>query len=135
MTDLHPFLIFHYQNYANNKGFMTFENIFEFYKDFEIFPDIIPLWKIKEIFECLSEKYSSEEFIKTNLNKTKCKINNKNNFEIANDINETNTFTIDGRINFQKTKIINYNLFLQSLAISAMFFKFNEKFSNIDKVS
>jgi len=37
-------------------------------------------------------------------------------------------------INVQIKQCLNYALFLESLFISAMTFKFNEKFSDVDKV-
>jgi len=36
--------------------------------------------------------------------------------------------------NKMKNNFINYPLFLESLAITAMSFKFNERFTDIDKV-
>lgn len=36
---------------------------------------------------------------------------------------------------FPKKDLINYHLFLESLAIAALKFKFNEKFSDLDKVN
>jgi hypothetical protein len=38
-----------------NHGFISFEQFFEFYKDFSIFPDIINLIQLKDIFFTLSE--------------------------------------------------------------------------------
>lgn len=48
--------------------------MFEFYKDFSIFPDIITLIQIKTIFNSLSEYFANETINETN-NKTKS-INN-----------------------------------------------------------
>lgn len=59
------------------------------------------------------------------------------NYSVA-DVSESKSFFTDSenpakkRIN--KRNYINYPLFLESLAITAMTFKFNDKFSEIDKV-
>jgi len=58
--ELYNYLIFHYQNYSDNNCFMSFEQLFEFYKDFSIFPDIITLVQIKTIFNSLSEYFNNE---------------------------------------------------------------------------
>jgi len=39
---------------------MSFEQLFDFYKDFAIFPDIITLIQIKTIFNSLSEYFNNE---------------------------------------------------------------------------
>jgi len=39
---------------------MSFEQMFDFYKDFSIFPDIITLIQIKTIFNSLSEYFNNE---------------------------------------------------------------------------
>jgi len=48
---------------------MQFENLINFYKDFEIFPDIVSLSQIKNIFNFLSEMFVPEN--NTTMNKTK----------------------------------------------------------------
>ena len=50
--------------------------------------------------------------------------------------NESKSNMIDGKnsVNIQNKKCLNYALFLESLAISAMTFKSNENFSDIEKV-
>jgi hypothetical protein len=49
--------------------------MFELYKDFSIFPDIITLIQIKTIFNSLSDYFNSEEN-KEATNKTKCIFSN-----------------------------------------------------------
>jgi len=68
--ELYNYLIFHYQNYSDKTGYMCFEQMFEFYKDFSIFPDIITLIQIKTIFNSLSEYFADEANNEAN-NKTK----------------------------------------------------------------
>ena len=64
--------MFHYQNYSDKRGNMEFDRLINFYKDFEIFPDIISLTQIKNIFNYLSEMFVEEE---KNMNKTKSNFN------------------------------------------------------------
>jgi hypothetical protein len=52
---------------------MSFEQLFDFYKDFGLFPDIITLVHIKTIFNSLSEYFNKETMneankLKRNLN-------------------------------------------------------------------
>ena len=57
---------------------MTFDNLINFYKDFEIFPDIISLPQIKLIFNLLSEMFLQENMNNNNnINKSKCNFYNK----------------------------------------------------------
>ena len=54
------------------------------------------------------------------------------------DMSQSRSFYTDTESKTKRTLLkrnfINYPLFLESLAITAMTFKFNEKFSDIDKV-
>ncbi len=51
------------------------------------------------------------------------------------DINDNKSFMNESKIgNLQNKQLLNYALFLESLFISAITFKFNEKFNDIDKV-
>ena len=103
-----------YTGYSNPQLLMTFEQFFDFYKDFSIFPDIINLIQIKKIFSTLSEVYSHREI-----------------HEVA----ESGSFILIDNLNVKQVNhdYINFNLFLQSLVIAAMYFKFNENFKDIDK--
>lgn len=111
---------------------MSFDNLINFYKDFEIFPDIISLTQIKFVFSYLSEMFVQEN---SNNNKTKSNFN-INLVTSYYDINESKSFVNDFKNSSaqQQKECLNYSLFLESLFISAMTFKFNEKFSSIDKV-
>ena len=44
----------------NTNGLICFEQFFEFYKDFSIFPDIVNMNQIKNIFFMLSETLIKE---------------------------------------------------------------------------
>jgi len=124
---------------------MTFDNLINFYKDFEIFPDIISLTQIKFIFNFLSEMFVQENLNNNNINKSKCNFLRKIKFilfyHIYNlvtsyyDINDNKSFMNESKTTIMQHKqFLNYALFLESLFISAVTFKFNEKFTDIDKV-
>ena len=49
---------------------MSFEQLFDFYKDFALFPDIITLVQIKTIFNSLSDHFYNESNINLNKNKS-----------------------------------------------------------------
>jgi hypothetical protein len=55
LDELHDIILPYYSCYMENHGFLSFEQFFEFYKDFSIFPDIINLIQLKNIFFTLSE--------------------------------------------------------------------------------
>ena len=59
IQSLHDVMLPLYQNYCDNAGYMNFEMIFNFYKDFEIFPEIVNLIQLKNIFFVLSESMCS----------------------------------------------------------------------------
>lgn len=115
--------------------------MFEFYKDFSIFPDIITLIQIKTIFNSLSEYFNNVEN-KEATNKTKCIFSFlKFSFLVSQsmiDVTQNKSYFTDIETKIKKKNLkknfINYPLFLESLAITAMSFKFNERFTDIDKV-
>lgn len=47
---LHKSILVYYRYYANSKGLISFEKFQRFYKDFDIFPDLLPKSKITNIF-------------------------------------------------------------------------------------
>lgn len=105
-----------YTHYSNSRSLMSFDQFFDFYKDFSLFPDIVNLITLKKIFFTLAEVLGNLENDETSMSKSFISFEKDN----------LNT----GKANYN---FINFNLFLQSLAISAMFFKFNENFRDIDK--
>jgi len=54
---LHKSILVYYRYYANGKGLISFEKFQRFYKDFEIFPDLLPKSKMINIFQTLSKLY------------------------------------------------------------------------------
>jgi hypothetical protein len=57
---LHDVMLPMFQNYCDNSGYMSFEQMFTFYKDFNIFPEIINLIQLKNIFFVLSESLAND---------------------------------------------------------------------------
>ena len=61
---LHDPLLSLYQNYCDSDGLINFENMFEFYKNFDIFPSIVNLIELKSIFFTLSESINLNYYSK-----------------------------------------------------------------------
>jgi hypothetical protein len=101
---------------------MTFDQFFDFFKDFSLFPDIVNLINVKNIFSTLADIYSSQH-------NTFCKSHDESDLRSLNsDINHLST-------NKPKRKVcINFPLFMESLAVTAMHFKFDQQFRDIDKL-
>ena len=115
---------------------MNFDHFFEFYKDFSLFPDIINLVQLKNIFFSLTENFSCDSNLKEKT--IKCIFLY---LIIADNLNASNDLDLfeenEKVLNYKKSKkseFINYQNFLDSLAMTSLFFKFQEKFSLIDKV-
>ncbi len=53
-----------YKFYSNKNNLMSFDQIFDFFKDFSLFPDLINLVQLRSIFHSLSEIYSNEIYRK-----------------------------------------------------------------------
>lgn len=98
---------------------MSFDQFYEFYKNFSLFPDIVNLVQLKRIFTTLAEAYLLQK-----LNE-----NQEQNVDMK--------FTMDNTNHpkkFNNKVCINFNFFLQSLAMTAMFFKFDNRFRDLDKI-
>lgn len=118
---LHEIVKPHYDLYSEKDGYMNFEQLFEFYKDFDIFPDIVNLIQIKSIFNILSESLSVAV--------------QKEIDPESRDFNSASSFmTSDRKYHLLKNEWIDYSLFLESLAISSMFFDFDRDFTSVDKL-
>lgn len=101
---------------------MTFDQFFDFFKDFSLFPDIVNLIQVKNVFFTLAEIYSCQHVTSRNPH------DESELLSLNSDINHLNT-------NKQNQKVcINFPLFLESLAVTAMHFKFDDKFRDIDKL-
>jgi hypothetical protein len=114
-------LIF-YENYSDNQYIMSFENFLDFYKDFSLFPDIVNLTQLKKIFSTLSEIYSSQV---------------KQNRQVKIDLSEMKSISshdMEHGKKLIKIEAINFNLFMDSLAMTAMNFKFSDQFKDVDKL-
>jgi len=67
IKDIHPMIYPHYENYCNTNGLLNFELLFKyirffisFYKDFQIFPEMVNLMQIKNLFFTLSDTYGRQ---------------------------------------------------------------------------
>jgi hypothetical protein len=58
---VHKAIMVFYRYYANSQGFLSFEKLVKFAKDFGLFPDIVPKTKLMKIFNTLSAIHSSQE--------------------------------------------------------------------------
>lgn len=101
---------------------MSFENFYEFYKDFSLFPDIVNLFQLKKIFSVLSDIFMNENKIKTeNIDLSI----NKSAYSRMHNLPESSKKIIES---------INFALFMDSLAITAMYFRFDKEFKDLDKL-
>ena len=108
---------------------MDFDQFFCFYKDFGLFPDIVNMLQLKNIFFSLADLLRSHYFDKTEeekvLKESQLGTENTRNDNFENKIKEM----------LKKNEFLNFDLFLDSLAISSTFMKFNEQFDDIEKVT
>ena len=93
-----------YRLYSDNSGNMKFYQLFDFYKNFDIFPELISLPQMKMIFFTLCESSS------------------------------TNSESNNTKSSQRKTEQIDFSLFLESLGITSMFFNFKDIVSDIDRL-
>ena len=98
---------YYYFYYEKKTNSIYFPKLFEFYKDFGLFPDLINLIQLKEIFNYLSMKKK-----------------NKNN-SIKNNLNN---------LNLLETNYLSFSEFIYSLGITALIYDFNENFNNLNKL-
>ena len=101
-----PVILPHYSIYCDKNNNMRFCNFFEFYKNYCLFPDLVSLVQLKNIFFTLSET---------------------NNGLIS---KGTDNYTISGTINTQRSTgregsnqnndTISFSLFVESLAITSI---------------
>ena len=57
LKDIHPIIHPHFENFAEPTALMNFNGFLEFYKSFALFPDMISLVKLKNLFFTLSDLY------------------------------------------------------------------------------
>ena len=113
LKELSPVMYPIYQEFADSNNKMKFSNFLNFFTKFELFPELITLNKIKIIFFTLNE--SSRVL---NLNKANNNLNSN--------------------IEYRNTQIqverIDYNHFLEALAITAMIFNYKNIVNDIDRL-
>ena len=112
MKQLSPVMYPIYHQYADVNDKMKFSNFLEFFTKFELFPELITLTQIKIIFFSLN---GSSKIL--NLNTT----NNPS-------VNAENKNT---QIQVER---LDYNKFLESLAITAMIFNYKDIVNDIDRL-
>lgn len=99
----------YYNCYSDDYHEIDFNQLYEFYKDFDIFPEMISLVLLKNIYYVFSE-------------------NNKRSN------NEKHNFDNEGRyVEYAQAKM-SFTNFLDSLAVSAMVFEFDRQFDPIKKI-
>jgi len=119
LSEFDPVIIVFYENYCDTKSLMSFDQFYEFYKNFSLFPDIVNLVQLKKIFTTLAEAYLLQK-----LNEGQ-----EQNVDMKYTMDNTNHPK-----KFNNKICINFNFFLQSLAMTAMFFKFDNRFRDLDKI-
>jgi len=132
LRDIHPLIFPHYENYSNPKGLMNFDTYFNFYKDYSIFPEMTNLILLKNIYFTLTDIYSRQ------LNNVGGQINySRSVFESITKQNVTasdNPQNIANRRAINKNEYINYDLFLDSLALTANLMKNSAEYKTSDKM-
>ena len=114
LKDIHPIIQPHYNLFSEPNQLMNFNGFHEFYKSFSLFPDIINLVKLKNLFFTLSELFDKFFF---------------------QEISEKSKQLTDIRVLQNPKNYINYSLFLDSLALTANISTFQENYSESEKVN
>ena len=108
LEELKPVIYPLYQKFSDGNENMIFSMFLEFYTQFELFPEMISLSQMKTIFFALTESSN----------------NNNNNASI-------NTEYKNSQIQMEK---LNFDLFIQALAITAMFFNYKDIVTDLDRL-
>jgi len=130
IKDVNPLIEPHYSKYCNKQGLLNFETFFNFYKDFTIFPEMINLILVKNLFFSLADAYGKQlNMLGVNpLTKTSEKnavIKSMNSVDISqNNVN---------RRAITKNEFIDYGLFLDSLGITSFLMKSNSNTNQQEK--
>ena len=108
LKKLSEIISFYYKFYFDEKTYnLYFNGFINFYKDFEIFPDLINLVQLKNIFLFL--------------------VNLKKNSKID------SSLSIED-LNLENKNFLTYSEFIYSLSLTALLFDYDENFSSIDKL-
>ena len=113
MKELSPVMYPIYQQFSDINNKMKFSNFLDFFTKFELFPELISLTQIKIIFFTLNE--SSRIF---NLNT----------------INNNMTMNTENKNTQIQIERLDYNKFLEALAITAMIFNYKNIVNDIDRL-
>jgi hypothetical protein len=114
LEELKPVIYPLYQKFSDGNETMIFSMFLEFYTQFELFPEMISLTQMKTIFFALTEPSNNN--------------NNSNN----NNYNDTmNSEYKNSQIQMEK---LNFDLFIQALAITAMFFNYKDIVTDLDRL-
>ena len=111
LKELGPVIKPLYLQYSDDDEKMKFTNFLDFYTQFEIFPELITLTLIKTIFFTLNESSN----------------NNANNSEE----NSMNSEVQNSKIQIER---LDFAQFLDSLAITAMFFNYKNIMTDLDRL-
>ena len=111
LKELGPVIKPLYLQYSDDDEKMKFTNFLDFYTQFEIFPELITLTQIKTIFFTLNESSN----------------NNANNSEE----NSMNSEVQNSKIQSER---LDFAQFLDSLAITAMFFNYKNIVTDLDRL-
>ena len=111
LKELGPVIKPLYLQYSDDDEKMKFTNFLDFYTQFEIFPELITLTQIKTIFFTLNES--------------------SNNIANNSEENSMNSEIQNSKIQIER---LDFSQFLDSLAITAMFFNYKNIVTDLDRL-
>ena len=111
LKELEPVIKPLYLQFSDDDEKMKFSNLLDFYTQFEIFPELITLTQLKTIFFTLSESFNN---------------NGNNNVD-----NSMNSEIQNSKIQIER---IDFSQFLDTLAITAMFFNYKNIVTDLDRL-
>ena len=115
----------HYEMYCDiTTGNICFKKYLQFYKDYSLFPDLINMVKLKNIFFTLKESMLIANSCTNTINHN----NNKN--EYCKGVTDVNVIEDV----YSNDDGITFSLFVESLAITGMMFNYNDILNDMDKM-
>ena len=119
----------HYEMYSDaSTGNIHFVNYLQFYKDYSLFPDLVNMVKLKNVFFTLKESMISVNSCNNTINHN----NHKKESESCGIISEEGDCAEEEGA--YKGDEITFCLFVESLGITAMMFNFNNILNDMDKM-
>lgn len=100
----------HYANYADNNELIDYSGLYNFYKDFEVFPDLINLIQLKTIYSSLHEILSEQI------------------------LNEENEIEIKLIKEIKDNYKINFNSFMDTLLLTSIHIRNQEDITSIERI-